>query len=73
MKLLGKMNPGQWEDYFQNDPNKMGDKVRKWFKVPENRYYSVSIWPENLSGNVWLNEKLFRDVPKKKISKSDQK
>lgn len=73
MKFLGKMNTNQWEEYSHNDPNKCGDKVRKWFNVPENRYYSVSTWPENVAGNVWLNEKLFRDVPKKKISKSDQK
>ena len=65
MKLLGKMSVGQWEDYSTQNPLQMGDKVRKWFQVPENKYYSVSTWPENVAGNVWLDEKRYRDVPKK--------
>ena len=54
------------------DPLAADAKVRRWAGVPEDRYYSVSVWPEQLAGRVWVNMKDYRKVAAKKISKSDQ-
>jgi hypothetical protein len=48
-------------------------KVRKWCNVPNNRYYTLSIWPEKLAGNVCVDNTRTRVVTTPKISKSDVK
>ena len=48
-------------------------EIRKKFNVSDDRYYSISTWPEKVAGNVYIDMKRYRDIPKKKISKSDQK
>lgn len=58
---------------YQADPLGMDDAVRKDMKVPEDRYYSVSVWPEERAGILTVNMKDYRTVKAKKISKSDQK
>lgn len=68
MKQLTKQ---QFEEYLKDRDN--GDvKIRKWCNIPEDRYYTVSIWPENVAGQVRINTNLYRTVHSKKISKSDQ-
>lgn len=62
----------QLNRYVKN-PIQMDEQVREWCNLPDDKYYSVSIWPEHLSGRVWLTNKLVRHVKAKKISKSDQK
>ena len=54
------------------DPLGMDAAVRKAAKVPEDRYYMVSTWPEERAGRLTMNMKDYRKVPAKKISKSDQ-
>ena len=61
----------QLKEYLK-DTLSADEKVRKWCNVPEDKYYSVSVWPEHLAGRVWLTPNMVRKVPAKKISKSDQ-
>lgn len=68
MKQLTKE---QFEEY-QRDPLAADAKVRKWCNIPEDRYYNVSVWPEERSGVVRESPNLFRKVPVHKVSKSDQ-
>ncbi len=60
-----------FEKYKEN-PLKYSDEVRNFCKLREDRYFSVSIWPEERAGEVREN-KCVRTVKDKKISKSDQK
>lgn len=57
---------------YQANPLGMDNAVRKWAGVPEDRYYSVSTWPEHLAGRVFVNYKGYRAVKSVKISKSNQ-
>jgi hypothetical protein len=54
---------------FCSDPDGYSDLVRQELRLPDNRYFSVSIWPECVAGKVWLTGK--RTEPVRKISKSD--
>jgi hypothetical protein len=54
------------------DPLGMDAQLRKWCDIPDNKYYSVSVWPDHLAGRVWITPKIHREVHAKKISKSDQ-
>jgi hypothetical protein len=67
---MKKLNSEQLKEYLTN-PLMMDTKVRKWMNVPDDKYYSVSTWPEHLAGQVTVTN-LNRKVTAKKISKSDQ-
>lgn len=54
------------------DPLGTDFKVRQWAGVPEDRYFTVSVWPEQLAGRVFVRMTEYRKVAAKKISKSDQ-
>ena len=54
------------------NPLALDEEVRLSLNIPDNRYYTVSVWPENRAGTVYIT-KLTREVKAKKISKSDQK
>jgi hypothetical protein len=57
---------------YMADPLRTDAEVRKTCNVPEHRYYSVTTWPTELAGRVWVDSTRTRTVPAKKISKSDQ-
>lgn len=63
---------GDLFDRYQHDPLKADADVRRIFKVPDNRYYSVTIWPDHMAGRISIDMKRTRAVAGKKISKSDQ-
>jgi hypothetical protein len=69
--FLKQLTKEQFEEYQRLGPMEADSRVRKWANVPEDRYYSVSVWPEHLAGRVFQTN-LFRKVTAKKISKSDQ-
>lgn len=67
---MKKLTPDQLKEYLEN--LLVNDaKVRKWCDIPDDKYYSVSVWPENVTGNVWMDDRRFRTVHSSKISKSD--
>ena len=66
---MKQMSPELLKEYLLN-PLATDEKVRNTLDLPDNRYYTVSIWP--VAGIVTVN-KNFREVKVKKISKSDQK
>lgn len=53
------------------DPIATDAKVRKECYVPDNRYFTVSKWPD--AGWLTVDKTRFREVAAKKISKSDAK
>lgn len=55
-------------EYLDN-PKEMDWVVRYALGIPDDKYYSVSVWP--VAGRVALNG-LNREVKSKKVSKSDQ-
>lgn len=64
-----RMNVGLFEIYSTN-PVANDATVRHLLKIPENRYYTVSMWPESVAGSVYVNRE--REVKRVKISKSNQ-
>lgn len=68
---MKQMTPEQLKEYLA-DPLAADSKMRKWCGVPEDRYYTVSVWPEHLAGRVFVRTNEYRKVVAKKISKSDQ-
>jgi hypothetical protein len=66
-----QLTPDQFAQYSAN-PLVADELVRKWAGVPDNKYFSVSVWPETLAGRVYVTDKLFRTVKLDKISKSNQ-
>lgn len=66
-----QLTTDQFAQYVAN-PLGMDSAVRKWAGVPDDRYYTVSMWPENLSGRVYVNHNGYRTVKSVKISKSNQ-
>lgn len=70
-QFMKKMTPEQFKEYLA-DSLKCDEKVRRWCDVPDDRYYSVSVWPEHLAGRVFVRTTEYRKVPAKKISKSNQ-
>ena len=67
------MSPELFKEYAAN-PLAADEKVRKVLDLPDNRYYTVSMWP--VEGQVRIvkpsKESPGRIVAAKKISKSDQ-
>ena len=49
----------------------MDGNVRSWCDLPTDKYFSVSVWPEDRSGVVMVTN-VGRVVTAKKVSKSDQ-
>ncbi len=45
-------------------------QIRSEFKIPENRYYTVQLYPKNMAGIVRVSG--HRYIESRKISKSDQ-
>lgn len=68
---MKRLTPEQFKQYLA-DPYGMDENVRKWCNLPEDRYYSVSVWPEHTNGFVHVTN-VTRVAKAKKISKSDQK
>jgi len=67
-----RMDERMFEHYKQN-PLGMDDTVREHFKIPDNRYYTVSMWPEDeFCGVVRIISNSVRVVKAAKISKSNQ-
>lgn len=62
--------PDQFKQYAAN-PVAMDEQVRKWCNLPEDKYYTVSMWPEERAGVVTVTN-VSRVVKAKKVSKSDQ-
>ena len=56
---------------YKENPLQYDEEVRNYCKLREDRYYTVSMWPENLMGQVFETKNV-RVVKSKKISKSDQ-
>jgi hypothetical protein len=70
-EFVGTLSPEQYSRY---NKNKLDDSwLRDSFKVPKDKYYTVSEYPENTMGNIWIVKDSHRTVENKKISKSDQK
>lgn len=65
------MSSEMFKKYYEN-PTNMNKEVRNWAGVPDDRYYTVSVWPEHLAGNVFVDMKRYRVVKSEKISKSNQ-
>jgi hypothetical protein len=68
---MKQLTEDQYKEYVAN-PLAADSKVRKWCGLPENRYYTVSVWPEHISGVVTVDSTRFRVVAAQKISKSNQ-
>ncbi len=66
-----KMDEKTFKHYSQN-PLGMDETVRDEMNLPENRYYSVSMWPEEFAGVVRVIPNMTRTPTVKKISKSTQ-
>lgn len=65
------MTPEMFARYTA-DPLAMDAEVRRHFKLPENRYYTVTTWPPERAGQLFVDETRTRVVHAKKVSKSDQ-
>lgn len=66
-----QMEPKMFIHYSQN-PLGMDDSIREHFKIPDNKYYTVAMWPGEMAGVVTVIQNLGRTVTAKKISKSNQ-
>jgi hypothetical protein len=66
---MKQMPPELLTEYLAN-PLAADGKVRAVLDLPDNRYYTVSVWP--VAGQVRVNNQS-RTVKAVKISKSDQK
>jgi hypothetical protein len=64
---MKQMTAEQYKQYTEN-PGSSDSLVRKWFDIPDNKYYTVSHFPKQGIVNIERH----RDAPLKKISKSDQ-
>lgn len=64
------MSPELFTKYEKN-PLEMDEEVRRALKIPDTKYYSVSMM--NNVGEVHIISGVNREVKSKKISKSDQK
>ena len=67
-----QMTPEMFKRYSAN-PEGMDEIVRLAYKIPADKYYSVSVWPEERAGIITIRESgESRKSPARKISKSDQ-
>jgi len=57
---------------YAADPLAADEKVRKWCGVPDDRYFTEAMWPEERAGQVQVTPDLHRVVRAVKISKSNQ-
>jgi hypothetical protein len=57
---------------YAADPLAVDEKVRRWCNVPEDRYYTVAMWPAERAGELQVTEELHRVVRAAKVSKSNQ-
>lgn len=64
------MPPDLYAMYTKN-PLAADHLVRARLKVPENRYYVVTTWPQHLAGRVFVDPTRTRVVKAHKVSKSD--
>ena len=65
---------GELFERYKANPLGMDETIRLAFKLPPDKYYSVSVWPEERAGFISITNKpgLDRKAPVRKISKSDQ-
>ena len=68
---MKRLSVEQFKEYAA-DPLATDGKVRTWCAVPEDRYYTVAMWPEERAGEVCVAADLRRVVRMAKISKSNQ-
>jgi hypothetical protein len=68
---MKKLTAEQFKEYA-TEPLATDEKVRKWCNVPEDRYFTVAMWPEGRAGEVRVTTELHRVVRATKISKSTQ-
>ena len=68
---MKKLTAGQYKEYAA-DPLATDGKVRDWCSVPEDRYYTVAMWPKERAGEVRVTADLHRVARAAKISKSNQ-
>lgn len=68
---MNTMTPDMFARYSA-DPYGMDAEVRRLFKLPENRYYTVTTWPLERAGQLFVDETRVRVVHARKVSKSDQ-
>ena len=70
--FMTKLTVEQFKEYEAN-PLATDEKVRKWATVPEDRYFTVAMWPTDRAGEVRTTTDLHRVVRATKVSKSDQR
>jgi hypothetical protein len=68
---MKKLTAEQFREYAV-DPLATDEKLRQWCNVPQDRYYTVAMWPEERAGEVRFTKELHRVVRAAKVSKSDQ-
>jgi hypothetical protein len=68
---MKKLNADQFKEYAA-DPLAADEKVRGWCDLPEDKYFTVAMWPEPRAGEVRVTAELHRVVRAAKISKSNQ-
>ena len=68
---MKKLTAEQFKEYAA-DPLATDEKVRKWCNLPQDRYFTVAMWPEVRAGEVRVTADLHRVVRAAKISKSGQ-
>jgi hypothetical protein len=68
---MKKLTDRQFKKYAAY-PLATDQKVRRWFNVPKDRYYTVAMWPAERTGEVQVTTDLHREVRGPKISKSNQ-
>jgi hypothetical protein len=68
---MKRLTAEQFREYAA-DPLATDKKVREWCNVPEDKYYTVAMWPGNRAGEVRVTPELHRVVRVAKVSKSDQ-
>ncbi len=67
---MGHVMPEALFERYRKDPLAHDEEVRQVMKIPEDRYYTVEMWPN--AGVVRVTN-VNRVVRAKKVSKSDQK
>ena len=68
---MKKLTAEQFKEYA-TDPLATDEKVRKWCNLPEDRYFTVAMWPDARAGEVRVTNDLHRVVRATKISKSSE-
>ncbi len=71
MNSMKNLTTEQFKEYAA-DPLAADKNVRRWCNLPEDRYYTVAIWPEEQAGEVQVTAGLHRVVRAAKFSKSNQ-